>query len=56
MSEGTFCRVEVHYKSGCKGVFVTRTCFRDVMLNSTEHENLCAHKLKNSHIQKDFHA
>ena len=30
MSEGTFCRVEVHIKVGCKGVFITRNCFRDV--------------------------
>ena len=29
MSEGTFCRVEVHINVGCNGVFITRTCYPD---------------------------
>ena len=32
MSEGTFCRVEVHIKVGFKGVYFSRTCFRDVIV------------------------
>ena len=29
MSEGTFCRVEVHIKVGLKRVFIARICFPD---------------------------
>ena len=38
MSEGTFCRVEVHIKVGYNGVYITRTClFHDVLFAEEQH-------------------
>ena len=35
------CTLQFYFTTGCKGVFVTRTCFRDELTcNGTENQNL----------------